>query len=37
MLVARYGGRIWVEDRIPGRPEEGAAFRLTLREAAQNS
>jgi len=37
MLVTRYGGRIWVEDRVPGRPEEGAAFRFTLREAAQNS
>ncbi len=30
-LVERYGGRIWVEDRIPGRPEEGAAFRLVFR------
>ncbi|PKL61329.1 MAG: hypothetical protein CVV31_11645 [Methanomicrobiales archaeon HGW-Methanomicrobiales-2] len=37
MLVARYGGRIRVEDRVPGRPEEGAAFVLTLRKAAQNS
>ncbi|MCM2466518.1 PAS domain S-box protein [Methanoculleus oceani] len=33
MLVARYGGRIRVEDRVPGHPEEGAAFRFTLREA----
>ncbi|MDK2889895.1 MAG: hypothetical protein PWR21_527 [Methanoculleus sp.] len=33
MLVARYGGRIWIEDRVPGRPEEGAAFRFMLREA----
>jgi signal transduction histidine kinase len=33
MLAARYGGRIWVEDRIPGRADEGAAFRFTLREA----
>ncbi|WP_250986670.1 sensor histidine kinase [Methanoculleus oceani] len=32
ILVERYGGRIWVEDRVPGRPEEGAAFRFTLRE-----
>ncbi|WP_292366216.1 MULTISPECIES: PAS domain-containing sensor histidine kinase [unclassified Methanoculleus] len=32
MLVARYGGRIWVEDRVPGHPEEGAAFLFTLRE-----
>ncbi len=34
ILVRRYGGRIWVEDRVPGRPEEGAAFRLTLRKVA---
>ena len=33
MLVVRYGGRIWVEDRVPGHPGCGAAFRLTLREA----
>ncbi len=33
MLVERYGGRVWVEDRVPGHPEEGAAFRFTLRQA----
>ncbi|WP_333582942.1 PAS domain S-box protein [Methanoculleus bourgensis] len=33
MLIARYGGNIWVEDRVPGHPEEGAAFRFTLRKA----
>ena len=33
ILVRRYGGRIQVDDRVPGRPEEGAAFRLTLRKA----
>ena len=33
ILVARYGGKIWVEDRVPGRPEEGAAFRFTLKKA----
>ena len=33
ILVERYGGRIWVEDRVPGRPEEGAAFRFTLQKA----
>ncbi|ABN57281.1 MULTISPECIES: PAS domain S-box protein [Methanoculleus] len=33
MLAARYGGRIWVEDRVPGRPGEGAAFRFSLRKA----
>jgi PAS domain S-box-containing protein len=37
MLAARYGGRIWVEDRVPGHPEEGAAFRFTLREAKEGS
>ncbi len=31
-LVTRYGGRVWVDDRVPGRPEEGAAFRFTLRK-----
>ncbi len=34
-LLERYGGRIWVEDRVPGRPEMGAALRFTLKEAAQ--
>jgi len=29
-LVERYGGRVRVEDRIPGRPGAGAAFRFTL-------
>lgn len=33
MLAARYGGRIWVEDRVPGHPEQGAAFRFTLKKA----
>ncbi|NLM30906.1 MAG: sensor histidine kinase, partial [Methanomicrobiales archaeon] len=32
ILVRRYGGRIQVDDRVPGHPEEGAAFRLTLRK-----
>ncbi|WP_292520610.1 PAS domain S-box protein [Methanoculleus sp.] len=36
MLTVRYGGRIWVEDRVPGRPEMGAAFRFTLRKADQD-
>lgn len=35
MLVTRYGGRIRVEDRVPGRPEGGAAFRFTLKKAAR--
>jgi len=29
-LVDRYGGRIWVEDRVPGKSELGARFCLTL-------
>ena len=33
ILIARYGGRVWAEDRVPGRPEEGAAFRFTLKKA----
>jgi PAS domain S-box-containing protein len=33
ILVERYGGKVWVEDRIPGHPEEGAAFRFTLKKA----
>ncbi|MCK9342613.1 MAG: ATP-binding protein, partial [Massilibacteroides sp.] len=33
ILVERYGGRVWVEDRVPGHPEEGAAFRFTLKKA----
>ncbi|WP_214084322.1 ATP-binding protein [Methanoculleus sp.] len=33
-LVERYGGKVWVDDRVPGRPEEGAAFRFTLRKVA---
>ncbi|MDN7024235.1 PAS domain S-box protein [Methanoculleus sp. FWC-SCC1] len=33
-LVERYGGRVWVDDRVRGRPEAGAAFRFTLRKAA---
>jgi PAS domain S-box-containing protein len=36
MLVERYGGSIWVEDRVPGRPEEGAAFRFMLREVVHH-
>ncbi|MDN7024483.1 PAS domain-containing sensor histidine kinase [Methanoculleus sp. FWC-SCC1] len=30
-LVERYGGTIRIEDRVAGKPEEGAAFRFTLR------
>ncbi len=30
VLVERYGGSIRADDRVPGRPEEGAAIRFTL-------
>mgnify|MGYP000857309652 CR=1 FL=1 len=33
MLITRYGGRVEVGDRVPGRPECGAAFRFTLKRA----
>ncbi len=33
MLVERYCGRIRADDRVAGRPEEGAAIRFTLRKA----
>ena len=32
-LVERYGGRIWAEDRVKGRPECGTVIRFTLRKA----
>ncbi|WP_332450486.1 sensor histidine kinase [Methanoculleus sp.] len=35
MLVTRYGGRIWAEDRVEGRPEEGTVIRFTLRKAPE--
>ncbi|MDD3069716.1 MAG: HAMP domain-containing sensor histidine kinase [Methanoculleus horonobensis] len=34
MLVERYGGRIWADDRVEGRPEEGTVIRFALRKAA---
>ncbi|MGB8309835.1 MAG: CHASE4 domain-containing protein [Methanoregula sp.] len=30
MLVESYGGKVWADDRIPGKPELGAAIRFTL-------
>jgi len=33
MLVERYGGRIWAEDRVPGDPSRGAVIRFTLKTA----
>jgi len=35
-VIERYGGRIWIDDRVPGRPEDGAAFRFTLKPANQD-
>jgi signal transduction histidine kinase len=32
-LVERYGGKVRVDDRVPGHPGEGAAFRFTLKKA----
>ncbi|WP_241648102.1 PAS domain-containing sensor histidine kinase [Methanoculleus taiwanensis] len=37
VLIERYGGTIWAEDRVPGHPEAGAAFRFTLRTVAHGS
>jgi len=36
MLLDRYGGRIWVEDRVEGKPDLGASFRFTLREVVHD-
>ncbi|NQS77963.1 MAG: HAMP domain-containing protein [Methanoculleus bourgensis] len=33
MLIERYSGKIWVDDRVPGEPGRGAAIRFTLRKA----
>ncbi len=30
ILLESYGGEVWVEDRVPGSPGEGAVFRFTL-------
>ncbi|MGB4578892.1 MAG: sensor histidine kinase [Methanoculleus sp.] len=30
MLIERYGGRIWADDRVQGKPECGVAIRFTL-------
>ena len=35
-LAERYGGRIWIEDRVPGCPDKGAAFRFVLKKAEQD-
>jgi len=31
-LAARYGGRVWAADRVPGRPGEGAAIKVILQK-----
>ncbi len=31
ILIEQYGGRIWAEDRIPGKSTEGLAVRFSLR------
>ena len=31
IIVERYGGRIWAEDRVPGQPAQGAVIRVRLR------
>lgn len=31
-LVTRYGGRVWASDRVPGKPEEGAAIKIILQK-----
>lgn len=31
-LANRYGGRVWAADRVPGKPEEGAAIKLILQK-----
>ncbi len=37
MLTERYGGRIWIDDRVPGDPTQGAAIRFTLKKTAGNT
>ncbi len=37
VLIERYGGAIWAEDRVPGHPEGGAAFRFTLRKVVHDN
>lgn len=31
-LVTRYGGRVWAGDRVPGKPDEGAAIKIILQK-----
>jgi two-component system sensor histidine kinase BarA len=32
MLIERYGGKIWVEDQVPGHSERGAIFKFLLKK-----
>jgi two-component system sensor histidine kinase KdpD len=32
MLVERYGGTIWIEDRVPEHPEQGVVFKFQLKK-----
>ncbi|MFA5331568.1 MAG: CHASE4 domain-containing protein [Methanoregula sp.] len=32
MVIEAYGGRIWADDRVAGKPGEGAAIRFTLKK-----
>ena len=33
MIVESYGGRVWADDRVAGRPGEGVAIRFVLKKA----
>ncbi|MDI6876167.1 MAG: PAS domain S-box protein [Methanomicrobiales archaeon] len=37
MLMDRYGGRAWVEDRVPGTPGEGTVVRFRLKKIREPS
>jgi PAS domain S-box-containing protein len=36
MLVERYGGKIWMEDRVPSHPERGVVFKFQLKKEPCN-
>jgi sensor domain CHASE-containing protein len=33
MIIEAYGGRVWIDDRVPGHPEGGSVIRFTLKKA----
>jgi len=37
MLIEGYGGKVWADDRIPGKPDKGAVIRFTLRDSERAS